>query len=567
MYHHQPLPYKLYLQDGVHQKKEEQYQKWQNFKVNQRNEKHATLKKKIALQHELIQANDELHFQRQVHEQRRQSEMDIDNQPEILEAERQERRQRQEALTNRGKIDLESERKEARTKRRAERKLAAKLQQTSLEPTEGKQGSTAALGSRKRSVLLQRGEAHGRLSVVSSSDEEEEENGDRFMEEDGEPLIYQQDLQKIFGSKQAAYFLRPRFEPEQKKVIPVPQSLQKQGGRAGVNALWGTLRDDSTVKLQKADSKIPQELKAAYGAFVRECLTHNKTVAKRSFYSEEGIPDGEKLQDGSYHQRVKDVQKKVELMYRAAMTNEDKAAVLLFNNPIPDYNNLKGTEGPLRYHPSWIDEDDSDEDEPTYKKWLREVPSPWPQQLPPLETLPATPSRPQRDGDNDANDDDDSMSWDSLPDIPKDDQPKAAKEKAKPLSFLTEEAATVPGQFRKRWDQKRDATGRFIPGKEVMTRASLGDGEPETKQALSLRKTRSSTAPAVSSSLTSQPRSDGRQRSERKVQTARKDWQPLSLTALEDYKPAVHMVGGGDFAQGQEFMWKPIVATDTAGKP
>lgn len=50
------------------------------------------------------------------------------------------------------------------------------------------------------------------------------------MEEDGEPLIYQQDLQKIFGSKQAAYFLRPRFEPEQKKVIPVPQSLQKQGG-------------------------------------------------------------------------------------------------------------------------------------------------------------------------------------------------------------------------------------------------------------------------------------------------------------------------------------------------
>ena len=74
------------------------------------------------------------------------------------------------------------------------------------------------------------------------------------------------------------------------------------------------------------------------------------------------------------------------------------------------------------------------------------------------------------------------MSWDSLPDIPKDDQPKAAKEKAKPLSFLTEEAATVPGQFRKRWDQKRDATGRFIPGKEVMTRASLGDGEPETKQ-------------------------------------------------------------------------------------
>ena len=73
-----------------------------------------------------------------------------------------------------------------------------------------------------------------------------------------------------------------------------------------------------------------------------------------SFFDQ--IPESEQLQDGSYQQRVKDIQKKVQLMYRAAMTNGDKASVLLYNNPIPDYNNLKGTEGPLRYHPSWMEE-------------------------------------------------------------------------------------------------------------------------------------------------------------------------------------------------------------------
>ena len=57
-------------------------------------------------------------------------------------------------------------------------------------------------------------------------------------------------------------------------------------GRAGAHTLWSTLRDRSQVKLKYADARIPLELKDAYGAFVRECLTKNKTVAKRSFYSE-----------------------------------------------------------------------------------------------------------------------------------------------------------------------------------------------------------------------------------------------------------------------------------------
>ena len=60
-------------------------------------------------------------------------------------------------------------------------------------------------------------------------------------------------------------------------------------GRAGADILWSTLRDKSSLKLKHADALIPQELTDAYGAFVRECLTNNKTVAARSFYSEEGV--------------------------------------------------------------------------------------------------------------------------------------------------------------------------------------------------------------------------------------------------------------------------------------
>ena len=60
-------------------------------------------------------------------------------------------------------------------------------------------------------------------------------------------------------------------------------------GRAGAHFLWSTLRDKSSNKLKRADALIPQELTDAYGAFVRECLTNNKTVAARSFYSEEGV--------------------------------------------------------------------------------------------------------------------------------------------------------------------------------------------------------------------------------------------------------------------------------------
>ena len=76
-------------------------------------------------------------------------------------------------------MSTESERKEARTKCRAERKLAAKLQQASIEP-EDKQENATAVG-RRCSFLPNRKETHGRLSVVSSTDEEVEEE-DRSVE-------------------------------------------------------------------------------------------------------------------------------------------------------------------------------------------------------------------------------------------------------------------------------------------------------------------------------------------------------------------------------------------------
>ena len=57
------------------QKRERTYQKWQEFKEHQKEERLAQLKKKTALQHELIRARDERHLQLIFQEEQRLAEV------------------------------------------------------------------------------------------------------------------------------------------------------------------------------------------------------------------------------------------------------------------------------------------------------------------------------------------------------------------------------------------------------------------------------------------------------------------------------------------------------------
>ncbi|XP_070559602.1 uncharacterized protein [Ptychodera flava] len=389
------------------------------------------------------------------------------------------------------------------------------------------------------------------------------------------------ELYRLFGARQANYFLYPRIEPERKKKIKVNPSLRRHGGRSGANTLWSILRDQSKIKLMRADSKIPAELKEAYGAFVRECLTRHKTVAKRSFYSETEVPESEKIQDSSYNKRVKEMRHKIEFMFRAAQLNEDKTSILLFNNPPPDFNDLEGQEGPFRYHPSWIADED-DEEEADYKKWLKYLPVNWPlvegeeeSNLKSKEVTPRTDQSEAQDqktrsasrNSNASDDSEDSDDWliNMMTHKPEEEvKEDTPKEKPPPkLVFLTEDMCRQPGQFRERMRTKKDIPvipppPQPAPQPQEDMRKQLPPIKPMSAfdkrtsvkpQGMTPRSERSRTAP---------PGADvppSRAKASRKT-----EWQPLTLNALTEYKPAFQAAGDGDFKHGQSDFWKPILS-------
>ena len=70
--------------------------------------------------------------------------------------------------------------------------------------------------------------------------------------------------------------------------------------------------------------------------------------------------------------RLKDTHEykhKVELMYRSSQNNEDRSRILLFNNPVPNLNNLEGYESVSRYIPSRLTTDVSIEISAEDKIW------------------------------------------------------------------------------------------------------------------------------------------------------------------------------------------------------
>ena len=134
--------------------------------------------------------------------------------------------------------------------------------------------------------------------------------------------------------------------------------------------------------------------------------------------------------------------------------------------------------------------EDDEEEEPEYKKWLKEIPSPWPE-APPLEEPSSSPSHQRtrhqqqrlqpervpsfddRDMDDDM-DNDGGVSGEPTPAVPKQAPPPApvVTEKPKKLTFLTERAAVCEGQFRKKFE-KTEGPKAYVPGEDVMVTAGL----------------------------------------------------------------------------------------------
>ncbi|XP_054751185.2 uncharacterized protein LOC129256975 [Lytechinus pictus] len=572
--------------------------------------------------------------------------MNSEENENLRKSDLQKKKETEEALVQICKDELGKDKEEQLTRRAQERAAERKKQKDEKEQAESGDATVGGedvppspggqrVGSRRVSMDRRMSED----SVFEPHDatgtlmEEPEDTIQEELTFDQLPL-HKQRLYTLFGQDEAEYFLHPRIEPERRKVIRMPHAVKSLGGRVGAHTLWNTLRDRSQIKLKYADARIPLELKDAYGAFVRECLTKNKTVAKRSFYSETEVPENEKLQDNSYKDRVKETQRRMELMYRAALANEDKTGVLLYNNPMPDFNNFEGHEGPLRYLPSWLQVDDDSEEgsefDKSYKKWLTSASD---MEIQPLQfednfqsydiDMVQDSNNQEKEANNDEqffNDldyedgqtGDRSVSSFSLPDMilggdedtgyprPNQDRPNQTtsnqdpqllpgndsgsdgldlegvkKEKKTKLVFLTEKEATCEGHFLENLAAKEKNKSEMVTGASV--EAAVSDTKTPREGQSSSRsgkpKVRSLTAPATlgkaedttpSTARTSGTGGTRQGRSSRP--TKGPGWEPLTMTALNDHKPAIQLFGGGDFAHGSEFLWKPVLSTTTATK-
>ncbi|XP_071816137.1 uncharacterized protein [Apostichopus japonicus] len=466
------------------------------------------------------------------------------------EALRQEKKQRDEELVKKGK---ESIAKGLKSQAESEKKKTS-----SLKSTDDALGND---GINKRVLMAERGR---RLSAIPSREDGEESSlSESVMSAGGDAKYsngsqeerpieeriqgweqlppHKQELYRLFGPEEAECILHPKIMPEKKRVIQVPTALRNQGGRAGADPLWHLLRSKTHLKLEQADSQIPAELKQAYSAYIREYLTHTKPASRRQFYTERDLPPSERMEDSRYHEHIREIRHRMELMYRSSLANEDKTSVLLHNNPMPDFNDLNGSDGIERYHPSWVDgevEDSRSEDEQVYRKWL-----------PPLETS-KSPEEPEPQPRSKSSNELQRM----------DPQKKGNRGhrsyRGQKLSFLTEEKATSEGQF---WRNRRnpEIPEPSVPGYMIMTEA-LDDNVdyhvPEMSQdegqenVLRLR----------------QSRSQNSTMRESKSSASYRKWQPLTLSALRDHRPTVDLPGTTDFRFGQPMTWKPIVANNSS---
>ncbi|XP_056001270.1 uncharacterized protein LOC125653965 isoform X2 [Ostrea edulis] len=298
--------------------------KWDIAKNDVRQDQHQILKDKVLLQQQLIKKQDAL-----AQAKRDEMEKEACKQREL---EKTRKQAKESALLQQCKNSLEEDRKSAGKEKKTKAKVT-----TPPTPSSGGPSSPVKTPSKARRF-------QPNLSPVNRTPTNPnllERDPSWSMPEADQLPWHQKQLYQVLG-KGADYFLHPKIE--KKAVKPVNSKLRKEGGRAGVERLLRTLRDESQIRLLKADAHIPQELK---------------------------VPELGRLQDHSKSMRVRHYKHKTDLMYRASRNNEDRTNILIHNNPPPEVASLDAeNDGVGRYLPSWID--DLAESEPDYMRWVQE---------------------------------------------------------------------------------------------------------------------------------------------------------------------------------------------------
>ncbi|XP_060080617.1 uncharacterized protein LOC132559986 [Ylistrum balloti] len=505
-------------------------EKWDLAKSEVRHDQYEQLLEKIALQKELIQKQD-------LYAKKRREEADR-LQLQKKESEKAKKNAREAALEQKCKDSLEEDRKANRLEKKKNAKSSAATDQSSNGNDGGK-----TMGAGGKSVDFQA--SHPPMSRTPSNFNLKEAKKTWQKPTQEELQWYQSKLYDMFG-EDADTFLHPKME-QQVKVNP---ALGKQGGstqkmdqimedlsfeglgRIGAAKLWETLRKESIMRLLREDANIPNELKETYSAFVRQSLGSQRRIVRRNFYAEDDrrkrrvkVPELARLQDESMLTSVRHNKHKMDLMYRASLSNMDRTRILNHNNPLPDLS--EGEENCVgRYLPSWMDDFD-DESIPEYTKWLRSR-----QQ----SATPRINSSKKKDPWSREELDDELILL------------MSAKRKPSPKPkyvFMTEKESKVKGQFSDKF--KEDREYKDIP-------RPYAGGHPDMKS--------KSVMGVSENSFTSSKRAESAplpQKFLNNYETFTTPWEPLSMNALMEYKTRLDTEGEGEFNMGRTKMWKTEV--------
>ncbi|XP_071082973.1 uncharacterized protein [Haliotis cracherodii] len=491
---------------------------WQLAKAEVRQERHHQLQEKLALQHHLLHLQDELSKQRRSREEQHLHQQ--------KENDRSKKQAKEAALLEICKQSLADDRKAAAKQRRTPRE--SRTDDGCHTPPSEQRGRHRSHVSRSPTLPkspMREMEAEYDADVDLSQSATSSDL-------DSMPWHHQQ-LYRLYG-EEADYFIHPKIEP--KPVVVVSPKLKRHEGHVGAETLWTTLRGESESKLLKEDGRFPHDLKDAYSAFVRESLTLGRQPVTRNYTATDDVPDMKKLLDQKLLYNIRKYRHKTGIMYRSSQANNDRTNILLFNNPLPDITD-GDKDNIARYMPSWV-ESMSDTSEPEYVKWLT--------------------SRTQRMLADDTSDTSlhltaDGKEHDTFP-APADTilppPRQTARDKFK-LQFLTEKETQVPGEFARKFREQRerkDLPTAHSRMPSVKAQSSLGFMESR----LSDPEERGS-AQGLQRSTTDTTKLD-------MIRRFTSDWQPLSMTALVEYKQQVATEGDGDFQHGRMTMW-PVMSS------
>lgn len=491
--------------------------KWDIAKNDVKQDQHQMLKDKVVLQQQLIKKQDAL-----AQAKREDAENEARKQKELEKAKKQAK---EAALLQQCKNSIEEDRRSASKERKSKTKASVTTPPT---PSSNVPSSPIRTPSKSRRF-------HPNLSPVSRTPTNTEllDRDPSWSMPEGEKLQWhQKQLYQVLG-KGADYFLHPKIE--KKAVKPINSKLRKEGGRAGVDRLLKTLRDESQIRLLKADAHIPQELKDTFGAFVRESVGKDRPPVRRFFCPQEDVPELARLQDHSKTARVRHYKHRVDLMYRASRNNEDRTNILIHNNPPPEVASLDtDQDGVGRYLPSWMD--DSAESEPDYMKWVKDG----------RDTHRDLTSQPIREDDEDVQKPDGGLGGEGFTDEVILQMSRRKHRHPQPkYVFMKEEDTNVKGTFTDKFRDMYDNADipRPFNAAKLPTPTKSKSVLGLTTEELVEDRTSCQSAPIP----------------ERHRRYYISQWEPLSMNALIEYTQKKEAEGVGEYNQGRPKMWSTEV--------